>query len=315
MALNAHDDLSSVGALIHYLHAAAGFPVKSTWLAAIKVGNYSSWPGLTYANASKYCPDSDETIKGHLTQVRQGLRSTKPKAPPQPPQPTLPTTPSKEMHIWTKPISKLFTDDMGRFPVRYCSSNQYIMLAYHCGSNAILVEPFQSRADRHRIPAYTRIMSRLQARGHTVNHQVLDNECSAEYIRTITDDWKATYQLVPPDVHRRNLAEQAIQTFKAHFLSILSGLSKAFPNFLWDKLLHHRLSSLSTYFANQPLPWTCLPGNSTTRPPSTLMPLPSVPVAALSSYTTNPTSGHLGPSEAEMASTSGRLAPTTAASK
>ncbi len=51
MALNAHD-LSSVGALIHYLHAAAGFPVKSTWLAAIKAGNYSSWPGLTYANAS-----------------------------------------------------------------------------------------------------------------------------------------------------------------------------------------------------------------------------------------------------------------------
>jgi hypothetical protein len=36
--LNAHD-LPSVGALVHYLHAAAGFPVKSTWLAAIKAGN------------------------------------------------------------------------------------------------------------------------------------------------------------------------------------------------------------------------------------------------------------------------------------
>jgi len=236
LALNAHD-LPSVGALVHYLHAAAGFPVKSTWLAAIKSGNYASWPGLTYANASKHCPNSDETIKGHLTQVRQGIRSTKPKPPPQPPQPAPPATPSKELHIWTEPISKLFTDDMGRFPVRSRSGNQYIMLAYHCDSNAILVEPFQSRADRHRIPAYTRLMSRLQARGHTVDHQVLDNECSAEYIRTITEDWKATYQLVPPNVHRRNLAERAIQTFKAHFLSILAGLSKAFPNYLWDKLL------------------------------------------------------------------------------
>ena len=66
MALNAHD-LPSVGALVHYLHATAGFPVKATWLAAIKAGNYSSWPGLTHANASKYCPSSDETIKGHLT--------------------------------------------------------------------------------------------------------------------------------------------------------------------------------------------------------------------------------------------------------
>ena len=53
LALNA-GDLPSVGALVHYLHAAAGFPVKSTWLAAIKAGNYASWPGLTYANAAKY---------------------------------------------------------------------------------------------------------------------------------------------------------------------------------------------------------------------------------------------------------------------
>jgi hypothetical protein len=81
-------------------------------------------------------------------------------------------------------------------------------------------------------------MTRLRARGHTVDHQVLDNKVSAKYIRTITEDWKATYQLVPPDIHCRNLlAERAIQTFKAHFLAILAGLSKAFPNYLWDKLL------------------------------------------------------------------------------
>jgi hypothetical protein len=230
---------ASVGALVHYLHAAAGFPVKSTWLAAIKAGNYASWPGLTYANASKYCPSSDETIKGHLSQVRQGIRSTKPKAPPTEAPPTAPTTfPSKELHVWSEPISKLYTDEMGQFSVRSCSSNQYIMLAYHCNSNAILlVEPFQSRNDRHRIPAYKRLMSRVKARSHIVDHQVLDNKASAEYIRVITEDWKATYQLVPPDIHRRNLAERAIQTFKARFLSILSGISKSFPNYLWDKLL------------------------------------------------------------------------------
>ena len=41
-------DLPCVEALVHYLHAAAGFPVRSTWIAAIKSGNYSSWPGITY---------------------------------------------------------------------------------------------------------------------------------------------------------------------------------------------------------------------------------------------------------------------------
>ena len=88
-ALNAHD-LPSVGALVRYLHAAAGFPVKSTWLAAIKTSNFSTWPGLTYANASIYCPNCEETSKGHLTQVKQGIRSTK----------TLPAPPS---HNTTRP--------------------------------------------------------------------------------------------------------------------------------------------------------------------------------------------------------------------
>jgi hypothetical protein len=175
------------------------------------------------------------------------------------------------MHIWTEPISKPFTDEMGRFPERSCSGNQYIMLAYHCDSNAILEEPFQSCADRHRIPDYTCITSCLQACGHTVDHQVLDNEISAEYNRTITEDWKATYQLVPPDVHRRNLTKRAIQTFKAHFLSILSGLSKAFPNYLWDKLFPQTELTLNL-LCNQQLPQPCLSGNTTTRLLSTLMP-------------------------------------------
>ena len=33
-------DLPSVAALIHYFHAAAGYPVRSTWLKAIVSGNY-----------------------------------------------------------------------------------------------------------------------------------------------------------------------------------------------------------------------------------------------------------------------------------
>ena len=231
-------DLPSVAALVHYLHAAAGFPVKSTWLAAIKAGNYASWPGLTYSNAARHCPDSTETLKGHLTQTRKGLRSTKPKHTHPSPLPPLPlSTPSHELHVRIEPISKLYTDDMGRFPTRSRSGNQYIMLAYHCDSNAILIEPFQSRHDRHRIAAHGRIMTRLRDRGHLVEHQILDNEASKDYRHAITHDWKATYQLVPPDVHRANAAERAIRTFKAHFLSILAGIDTSFPNYLWDKLL------------------------------------------------------------------------------
>ena len=72
-------NLPSVEALVSFYHVSAGFPVKSTWLRAIKYGNYTSWPGLTAANATEYCPDSIDTKKGHMNQTRQGLRSAKPK--------------------------------------------------------------------------------------------------------------------------------------------------------------------------------------------------------------------------------------------
>ena len=55
-------DLPSVEALVRYFHAAAGFPVRDTWIKAIKAGNFDLCSGLTYQNATKYCPTSKETI-------------------------------------------------------------------------------------------------------------------------------------------------------------------------------------------------------------------------------------------------------------
>ncbi len=70
-------DLPSTRALIEYLHCCIGSPKKSTLLKAVKNGNFRSFPGLTYTNVSRYCPDNaNATVLGHLTQVRQGLRST-----------------------------------------------------------------------------------------------------------------------------------------------------------------------------------------------------------------------------------------------
>ena len=34
--------------LCDYLHQAAGYTMKKTWLAAIKEGFFTIWPGLTY---------------------------------------------------------------------------------------------------------------------------------------------------------------------------------------------------------------------------------------------------------------------------
>ena len=59
-------------------------------------------------------------------------------------------------------------------------------------------------------------MHRLADRGHRVYVQILDNKVSTDFKITIVEDWCATYQLVPPNVHRINVAERDIRTFKAH---------------------------------------------------------------------------------------------------
>lgn len=45
-------DQTSAAALVRYFHAASGFPVRTTWLVAIKAGNFKSWLGLTYNNVA-----------------------------------------------------------------------------------------------------------------------------------------------------------------------------------------------------------------------------------------------------------------------
>ena len=47
--------------VVRYLHAAAGFPTKSTWYLAVKSGNFTSWPWLTPKNVRAHFPESEET--------------------------------------------------------------------------------------------------------------------------------------------------------------------------------------------------------------------------------------------------------------
>jgi hypothetical protein len=72
----AHDNNNQKD-FINYLHAACFSPVKSTWITAIKNGNFSSWPGLTEHAVEKHLSKSTSTTKFHLNQQRQNARTTK----------------------------------------------------------------------------------------------------------------------------------------------------------------------------------------------------------------------------------------------
>jgi hypothetical protein len=76
------------------------------------------------------------------------------------------------------------------------------MIAYHTKGNLILQQAFKSRSDTHHIAAYNSIMTRLVARGLSVDVQILDNKASAAYKQAITFTWQAEFRLVPPDMHR-----------------------------------------------------------------------------------------------------------------
>ena len=94
----------------------------------------------------------------------------------------------------------------------------------------------KNKSEGAMIKAYIALWTRLTTSG-TVKPttHILDNKASAEFKKETQKNCKI--QLVPPDNHRRNLAEQAIQTFKNHFKAILVGVDDTFPMRLWDRLL------------------------------------------------------------------------------
>jgi hypothetical protein len=175
-----------------FYHMCLGFLVKDTWLNAIKAGNCDSFAGLSYSNVACYCPDSDETILGHLAQMQQNVQSTKPQLTPLSSLPPTIKSPKplakalQEVFLRVYPISKLYTDDMGRFPERGLLGNQYAMIAYHTDGNRILQQAFQTKADKHHIAVFNTIMARLATCGLLVDCNIRDNAASADFKQVIT---------------------------------------------------------------------------------------------------------------------------------
>ena len=217
--------LPSIEQTIRYLHAAAGFPTKDTWVKAIKQGNYETWPRLTVEAVSKHFPESVETQKGHMQKQRQNVRSTKQKiCPDDTSDDTLLTQAVAKHNVMVKIVNAnetVYSDQTGRLPVQSSRGNTSLMVYYDVDSNYIDAEPIRSHQDSHMIQAYRTLWTRTtRGRANKPHLHILDNEASEAFKAAIKEN--CTLQLVPPDTHRRNLAERAIQTFKSHFISILA---------------------------------------------------------------------------------------------
>ena len=141
---------------------------------------------------------------------------------------------------------KMYTDQTGKLPATSYKDKQYVMVLHETGSNAILVEGLRNRTSGEMVATYQSMVDRLHERDIRPKMHVLDNEISQEFKNAIKAN-QMKFQLVPPNDHRRNVAEKAIQVFKDHFISVLCGTDVSFPMQLWCQILRqaeHQLNLL-----------------------------------------------------------------------
>jgi hypothetical protein len=225
-------------------------PVIKTWTQAIDAGFFTTWPGLTSALVRKHVSKSVVTAKVHLRQDRKNVRSTKTTTNEAPPMTTsdLFTKSNVRTHCaFTKVVSmtgRAFSDQTGRFPQTSSRGNKYIMIFYNYDSNAILAEPLKSRSKSKLVRAFTKLHQYLADRGlHTALH-ILDIECP-KGLKAYIKQAGANLQLAPPNMHRKNAAQKAIDIWKCHFIAGLSSVDPKIPMHIWCWLIAQATTTLN----------------------------------------------------------------------
>jgi len=132
-----------------------------------------------------------------------------------------------------EPTGQTYLDLTGRFVAPSSTGNNYILIVYDYDSNAILAVPLKNRKSETILAAYQVAHHCLCQAGLRPKLQRLDYEASRALQDFLMDEG-VDYQLVPPHLHCRNAAEQAIRTFKNHFIAGLCSVDRQFPIHLCD---------------------------------------------------------------------------------
>jgi hypothetical protein len=177
------DECTNKRDLVRFLHAAAFSPVQYTWLKAIRAGHFATWPGVTEDLVRKHLPKEIATVKGHLNQRRQNLRSSTTTANERAPEAeSLDDVTPEAAHVKTHQefaamvdVGKVYGDLTGRFPIQSSSGNKYILTLYDYVRNTITTEPMKNRTDGEMIRAYTLLHEQLINAGFKPELQVIYN--------------------------------------------------------------------------------------------------------------------------------------------
>ena len=243
-----------------WLSGLLGFPCDSTVQRALErdyIRPAEGWPTLYPSQWKRHAPQSPFTAIGHLVELRHGVNSTN--APLEHPAPL--SISDDDGHIWSysfalpiPPDVTVHADFKGPHPIPSARGHTHILVMVY--KNYSHLEPAKGVNGASMADAYARGLAFYAARGVAGDQQHLrmDNVTSPELRALLAKRHVAGHPLqieyVPPNVHRANRAEKAIQFFEASLLSVMAGAHPDYPQDQWDL----SLPQLETQMAHL-VPW------------------------------------------------------------
>lgn len=225
---------------LKYFHSTFGSPPKSAFLNAIK-RDFFSLPGITAQLITKHLFPQEETDCGGMKRKRQGLDSTKV---------------SNEVYFdYEEPRSDINTETIQNHTILYKlipntgithadatghfefadGSKSYDLVFYNKDSNYIHVESFNYKNDTDYSVAFQAGIKFFHDKKMSLDIFRLDSEHYGPH-QEVCAKHNITIQLVPPDEHRANEAERAIQTWKSCKISMLAGIDPLCPERIFNKI-------------------------------------------------------------------------------
>ena len=113
--------------------------------------------------------------------------------------------------------------------------NAYIALFFTFDGNYIKSYPIKLRHCSELLKAYNNVYSFLRVRVYRPQLQKLDKKTYRDMEDFITEQ-QAKVQYTPSDMHRTNIAERCIRTWKNHFTSMRSGAPPSFCMANWCRM-------------------------------------------------------------------------------
>ena len=128
------------------------------------------------------------------------------------------------------------SNQTGKFTRISNKGSQYICVFYIHDPNFIKGIPVKSRQNKELRKAYKQVYEWCERRGFKPQLHKMDNETSKD-VEDFIASQQTQQQYTPPDMHRTNPSEKALQTYKCCVKSTIASLPPHFPLSYWCRLL------------------------------------------------------------------------------